>query len=217
MLSMKALLLGTMTLAIAACGDDTGGGSGTGGGTGSGGAGGGAGGAGSTTTASSTGGAGGGDDCNDACGNGMSCQLCADPLFPEDAAYECAHLDPEPTAEEFRCGEDNCARGNEICIVGDYVFDEIVCGEPERCRGIAEACDDCACAIEHVDSHFCAEACTDDGAGAVFISGSDLQGSSCLNCTDPGDACTEDAECCALDGLDAFCNDSGQCELDEDG
>ncbi len=225
----KALFFATLTLAIAACGDDPAGGSGTGGGGG-----GGSGGAASTgatfssvaagpgpgsTTTSSAGstGTGGADECDPACGAGTSCQLCADPLFPEDAAYECAPLDPDPTAEEFRCGEENCARGDEVCIEGDYVFDQILCGEPQWCRGIAEACDDCACAIERIDSSFCVEVCSDDGAGAVYISGSDLQGFDCLNCTDPGEPCTDDAECCALDGLDAFCNDAGECQEDDGG
>jgi len=224
--TMKGSLVGAMALAIAACGDD-GGGSGTGGGgSGSGGAAATSTGAmssgaatgpttGSTTSAST--GAGGMDECSGACGSGTSCQLCADTLFPEDAEYECATLDPEPTPQQFRCGEDNCARSDEVCIVGDYVFEEIVCGEPERCRAIDEACDDCACAVERINSTFCVGECTDDGAGAVFIAGTDLQGSDCLNCTDPGDPCTEDFECCALDGLDAFCNAGGECEVDEEG
>lgn len=218
-----ALLISSLALATTACGDDSTTGSGGGGGAGSGGAaatsGSSTAGPGPTTgsmTTSSTG-AGGAGECDEACGPGTSCQLCADPLFPEDATYQCAPLDPEPTAAEFRCGEDNCARGDEVCIVGDYVFDEIVCGEPERCRGIAETCDDCACAIERIDRTFCVAECTDDGAGAVSIAGTDNQGSDCLNCTDPGEPCAADSDCCALDGVDAFCNQAGACQEDDGG
>jgi hypothetical protein len=221
----KVLLSATLALALPACGDDTSAETGAGGGGGDQTA------SSSSTSASSTtasgtssasgsgatsgstsssSGAGGADECGNACEAGTSCQLCFEDGVRE-GSYDCARLDPEPTADEFRCGEENCARSAEICISGDYVFDEVVCGEPERCRPFAR-CDDCACAIENMNGNYCMKSCTDDGNGAIVIGGSDLSGSDCMNCLDPGEPCTGESRCCGLDGLDAFCNEEGVCE-----
>ena len=136
--------------------------------------------------------------------------MCFDPLFPEDTELTCAPFDPTPTADEFRCGEVNCDRRVEVCVIGDHVMDELVCGAPGRCQAIGEPCDGCDCAVPQIGSTFCVESCEDDGAGQLEVVGNVSQGR-CLNCGGSGASCTVDADCCALDGLDGFCTVDGVC------
>ncbi|WP_434048450.1 MULTISPECIES: hypothetical protein [Sorangium] len=147
----------------------------------------GAGGEGTSAGGTSTGGGeaaggGGGMACGDrVCGAHQICESCQTDDEGEPPAFYCTDVEPEPSADEFRCAQENCDRGTEVC---EHVAEFLGCDGHDLCRALPayDGCTDCDC----IEAYFaggvngtgfgdgaprlCLDACTGVGEGAIRVS-----------------------------------------------
>ncbi|WP_437301046.1 hypothetical protein [Sorangium sp. So ce426] len=139
------------------------------------------GGGGTSTGGGDATGGGGGTACGDAvCGTHQVCESCQTDDEGEPPWFFCTDADPEPSADEFRCGETNCDRGTEAC---EHKAEYLGCDGHDICTALPayDGCTDCDCIAAYFAdgvngsyfgegaSRICLDACTGSGEGAIHV------------------------------------------------